>query len=78
MEYTKINKSKARNLWAEHKNFLMCASNLRPDVWGVTVDRDYIDRVGGLDFDHMVDTFAYYNCTNSETGRRVAFYVKVA
>ncbi len=76
MEYIKISKSKAGKLWADHKDFLMCANNLRPDVCGVTVDKDYIDRVGGLDFDHMVNTFAYYNCINSETGRRVAFYVK--
>lgn len=76
MRYSKISKWRARNLWAERKPFIMSARNIRPEFGGVEIDKDYMDRYGEVDFDRMVDQFAYYNC-NGVTGRRVAFYVKV-
>lgn len=76
--FEKINKAKARKLYAERKPFSMCACNLRPDMFGREINRMSFESLVEADFDYMVNVFAYYNCVNSETGRRVAFYVQTA
>lgn len=74
--FKKINKRVARKLYETYKPFVMCASNLRPDMFGCVIDADNKHDMTDVTFDELVNEFYAYNCTNSETGRRVAFYVK--
>ena len=62
---TKINKTAARKLWNEGKEFTIVACNLRPS-W----TKNY------RDFDQFVDQFTVFNCGNNETGRYPAYYVE--
>ncbi len=72
---TKIDKRKARKLYEAHEPFIMCASNLRPEHFGRRIGRMSFEQLIDEKFDAVVNAFEYYNCTNSETGRRVAFYI---
>lgn len=75
--FDKITKTKARALYAEHKDFIMVPSNLRPDSFAaITVNARNFCRMINAPFDTMVNNFRYYNCTSKETGRTVAFYTK--
>ena len=74
--YKKINKSQARKLYQSYKPFTMCASNLRPDMFGCLINSNDTHDMTDVTFDELVNEFIYYNCINSETGRRVAFYVE--
>lgn len=77
--YDKITMAKARTLYAQHKDFIMIPSNMRPDSFmAVDINAYSFERMTDIPFDKMVDSFRYYNCTNKETGRTVAFYVKMA
>lgn len=78
MDFKKISKARARRLFLSFKPFIMTASKISPQSeLTVTIDehvsRDYTTEDG---FEQLVNEFRYYNC-NSETGRGVAFYVKV-
>lgn len=70
---TKINKTAARKLWNENKPFVIVSCNLRPES-GIIFRPEWKNNF--RDFDAMVNNFEYYNCRNSETGRRAAYYVK--
>ncbi len=76
--FERISMKKAREKYLKFQDFWMCASNLRPEIFGVPIDGHSFERMTDTDFDYMVDMFKYYNCTSRETGRRVAFYVKVS
>lgn len=68
---TKINKIAARKLWNMGVAFVICASNLRPEMFGAYAINQGVYK----DFDEMVNKFEYYNCINNETGHRAAFYI---
>lgn len=73
---TKISKARARKLYANKEDFIMCASNLRPDLFGLRINADSFEHMINCDFDTMVNEFWFYNCANNETGKRVAFYTE--
>ena len=70
----RINKSTARKLYNEHKNFWIAACNMRPEC-GILIGSSSFERMTETPFDTMVNSFIYYNCDN-ERGRYPAFYIE--
>lgn len=73
LNYTRINKSKARKLYNLGRpiTVLPCKANLSsPWFSNSIVSKESTDK----DFDALVNEFTYYNCNTSELGRRPAFY----
>lgn len=70
---TKINKTIARKLYNAGKPFIIVSCNLRPE-FGIKFRTEWMKQF--KDFDAMVNNFEYYNCRNSETGRRAAYYTE--
>lgn len=84
--YARIDRRAAKKAYIEGKTIYLCASNLRPfTMWHCecAIDRtaraDFIqdDTGAANDFENMCNSFAYYNCVNTETGRRINFYMEV-
>jgi hypothetical protein len=86
--FKRVNKSKARKLYAAGENIAICpvkagvlsdfAMMIHYDGLGVSVmTADLGDLYDSPEekFDHVVNSFEYYNC-NCEMGRYAAFYVK--
>lgn len=70
---------KARELFADNKEFIMVPSKLRPDSFAaLNVMPHLVTDIFMMEFKQMVDSFRYYNCTGHETGRGVKFYIKTA
>lgn len=69
----RVNKTVARKLFNEGKQFWMTACNMRPE-YGILVNAP-IYKEEQTDFDELVNAFAYYNCGN-ETGRYPAYYIE--
>lgn len=70
----KINKSTARKLYDEGKEFWITACNMRPE-YGILIGSLSFEQMAGVSFDAMVNSFSYYNC-DSERGRYPAYYVE--
>ena len=70
----KINKSTARKLYNEGKEFWITACNMRPEC-GILIGSLSFEQMAGVSFDAMVNSFSYYNC-DSERGRYPAYYVE--
>lgn len=70
----KINKSTARKLYNEGKEFWITACNMRPE-YGILIGSLSFEQMAGVSFDAMVNSFSYYNC-DSERGRYPAYYVE--
>lgn len=70
----KINKSTARKLYNEGKEFWITACNMRPEA-GILIGSTSFEQMAGVSFDAMVNSFSYYNC-DSERGRYPAYYVE--
>lgn len=74
MNFKRISKPQARKLYESYKPFMICACNLRPELFGIPIDASSIEY--DTDFETLVNNFYAYNCINAETGRRVAFYTE--
>lgn len=73
MEYTKINKQKARRLYGEGKTIFLLPCKVRFDnLWIVPFP---INKKDGSWFDRRVDYYEYYNCCN-ELGYYAAYYIE--
>ena len=70
----KINKSTARKLYNEGKEFWITACNMRPEA-GILIGSLSFEQMAGVSFDAKVNSFSYYNC-DSERGRYPAYYVE--
>lgn len=75
--YTRINKTTARRYFDIGLPIVFCPVNLRPFTpWHVEIEQCK----GGLrvddNFDTFCNSFEYYNCNNSETGKYSAFYIR--
>ena len=70
----KINKSTARKLYNEGKEFWITACNMRPE-YGILIGSLSFEQMAGVSFDAMVNSFSYYNC-DGERGRYPAYYVE--
>lgn len=83
--FTRVSKATAKKAYVAGFTIALCPSNLRPGtMWHseYITDRetrgDYIfDDIGaGNDFNNMLSSFEYYNCTNTETGKYAAFFLE--
>ena len=78
--FTRINRTKARTAYAHGLPVLACPCNLRPGFpWHPETIFDprqgaFVDR---MEFDSLDNAFTFYNCINSETGKRPAYYIPV-
>lgn len=75
--FTRINRTKARTAYAHGLPVLACPCNLRPgSPWHpeAILDPRTVD-LG--DFDTWEGWFILWNCINSETGKRPAYYIPV-
>ena len=70
----RINKTTARKLYNEHKDFWITACNMRPEC-GILIGSSSFERMTETPFDVMVNSFTYYNCDN-ERGRYPAYYIE--
>ena len=69
----KINKSAARKMWNEKKEFWIAPCNMRA-VCGILVQYDR-ENIQETTFDKYVNAFEYYNCDN-QRGRYAAYYIE--
>lgn len=80
--WERITKPAAIKAYINGKNILIIAENLRPFApWHnefITTRTAEADADALKDFITTYNSFTYYNCINTETGRRPAFYVKTA
>ena len=85
-EYTRISKSAARAAYIAGKTVILCPCNLRPfGPWHpeTNINRarhtEYItDEISVKNlFNNLVNSFEYYNCSNTETGKYTAFYIEM-
>lgn len=83
--FIRIPKNKARVAYNNGLTVLFCACNLRPGFpWYPEISikghipyyPEYTENEFDT-FDYHVNSFEYYNCINSETGRYTAFYIPV-
>ena len=73
----RVNKTRARKLFNEGKTVLVICCNFWPTGLGgeflATAEPALLAKEG-WDFDKFVKNYEYYNCVNSETGTRAAYY----
>ena len=78
--FTRIKSNVARRLFMEGKTIYMCACNLRPELFATAVNVSMVELEDSDNraelFDRTLNACHYYNCINSETGYRVACYIK--
>ena len=85
-EHIRITKTEARRQYSNGKTITLIPCDFRPFGFWVTrysFSKKERERLTGqpatpADFDKIVIDFEYYNCINSETGRRAAYYIAVA
>lgn len=71
--WLRVNKAKAKKFFLAGKKVVLCPVNLRPfGNW----DIGYAAGSDDGDFDKLVNSYEYYNCTSAEAGKYCAFYVK--
>lgn len=73
--FTRINKTAARKLFESGAKIFLAPCNMPPvSMWGQAAEcsKDRCD----CTFESLVNSFEYYNCNYSETGRYTAFYIK--
>lgn len=84
--FERITKRKARRAYINGLSVVIIPCNLRPFTpWHNEMiinrkDRAHlvIDETGvNNDFTNYINSFEYYNCINSETGKYTAFYIQV-
>lgn len=84
--FERINKKEARTAYINGLTVLVCPVNLHPfNPWGVATNWNrkdraqfVIDEIGVKnDFNSLVNSFEYYNCTTAQAGRYAAFYIPV-
>lgn len=75
--FRRVNRTKARTAYAHHLSVIFCPCNLRPGApWHPEAAIDPRNDPEAS-FDTVDNLFTWYNCTNSETGRRPAYYIPV-
>ena len=84
--FERIDKTTARKAYINGLSVVACPVNLRPGkpYHPETVlnrknrEQFTADEIGVKnDFDNLINSFEFYNCTSSETGRYTAFYIPV-
>lgn len=70
--YIRVSKRKARKIFENGDAIYFCPVNLRP---GKPYHPEILYYNTGLRFNYAVDSFEFFNCTNTETGKYAAFYI---
>ena len=74
----RVDKRVARRLYNAGEDIWLCPCNMKPShSWGMACleNKDFVGNKNHT-FEEVVKWYEWYNC-NTETGRYVAFYVKV-
>lgn len=74
INYKRISKRTARTAYNSGKSIYFIACNLRPFGFydmGIETNSDRTE----MDFDGFVNSYEFYNCMNSETGKYCAYYI---
>ena len=80
--YKRISKKAARAAYKNGITVSICPCNLRPTQCTHRINRQgreqfVFDEIGVMnDFNNLLNSFEYYNCVNSETGKYSAFYIE--
>ena len=83
--FERVSKATAKRAFIDGFTIAFCPSNLRPGTpWHpeIITDRElrgeYIaDETGAEnDFYNLLNSFEYYNCTNTETGKYTSFFIE--
>lgn len=84
--YKRVNKQTARKAFKNGSDVIVCACNLRPGApWYPEYianrknrEQFVVDEIGVLkDFENLVNSYEYYNCTDTGTGKYSAFYIAI-
>jgi len=84
--FERIDKTTARKAYINGLSVVACPVNKRPgkpyhpETVQNRKNREQFtaDEIGVKnDFDNLINSFEFYNCTSSETGRYTAFYIPV-
>lgn len=84
--FERVSKATAKRAFIDGFTIAFCPSNLRPGTMWHTefiTDREargalYADETGvSNDFNNLLNSFEYYNCTNAETGKYTAFFLEM-
>lgn len=74
--FSRISKAEARRLYDAGQIVYFCPVNLRPGTpWHCETAQQF-NPVDPCTFEQLVNTFMFYNCTDCETGKYIAFYEK--
>ena len=87
VNYRRITKSTARKAFYNGLTVVICPSNLRPftpwhcetdlninnDAIKTEIENGFIKRENV--FNYLINQFEFYNCSNTETGRRCNYYI---
>jgi len=74
--FKRINKSQARKLFENEKQFFIVPRKVSPlNSWGLGMEVIINNWSVGESFQNFVNSYEYYNC-NNELGTYSAFYVK--
>lgn len=78
--YQRISRAKFYRLAADLVNygdmhFIVCACNLKPEIFGVGFTFNELEN--DISLDSWINAFEYYNCTITETGKYASFYMEV-
>lgn len=84
--YNRVSKAAARKAYLKGLDIIIAACNIRPfnamyigyaELNRKNREQFVTDDTGATnDFTSQVNSFEYYNCNNSETGKYAAFYVQ--
>ena len=84
--YKRVNKQTARKAYKNGSDVIVCACKLRPGApWRPEYivnrknrEKFVVDEIGvAKDFESIVNSYEFYNCTNAETGKYSAFYIAI-
>ena len=84
--FKRVDKKTARAAYINGLSIILCPVNLRPGepyhpetvINRKNREQFTVDEIGVKnDFNNYVNSFEFYNCTNSETGKYAAFYIPV-
>lgn len=84
--FERITKKQALQAYKNGLTVLLCPVNMHPfSPWGAAYNLNrksreqfVIDEIGlEKDFYSYINSFEYYNCPNTETGKYTAFYIPV-
>lgn len=75
-QFTRINKTKARNLFIQGVNIYIVPCKVVPDYNNFWIQPYRINYGTSDSFDKAINRFEYYNCGDSQTGLYAAYYIR--